>query len=42
MRIELITGLLFLALSILFLLGKGSFLIAGYNKRSHFEDLTER
>lgn len=31
MRIELITGLLFLALSILFLMGKGSFLIAGYN-----------
>ena len=37
MRIELITGLLFLALSILFLLGKGSFLIAGYNTSSKAE-----
>lgn len=31
MRVELITGLLFLALGILFFMGKGSFLIAGYN-----------
>lgn len=37
MRIELITGLLFLALGILFLLGKGSFLIAGYNTSSKAE-----
>lgn len=37
MKIELITGFLFLALSILFLLGKGSFLIAGYNTSSKAE-----